>query len=202
MTSLGFRRDRRTGRASWRRTEEGVETDLVVVPSAHDFFQGRGRFTIEVSEWDPVSGRVTNERLAVLLDDDQRERLRALIDEVRRRMPRPDPDLLDELTEDERRWYLSGFDPVRAPFLLSEDVWFEYVDEQDAAAAFTFVGEVLPTCLGILTRVGIEEHARRSAAGADDDGSRHLLWGLDAVLGSGSRDPHDAPRPVRSADDR
>lgn len=173
--------------------------EMVVVPSAHNFVQGRGRFTIELSEADANEGRVSNYPLTFLLDDDQRERLRELVNAVRRRMPPPDPDILRGLTDGERRWYLAGFAPVGAPFPTAQDVWFEYVDEEDAAAAFRFVAEVLPACLAALTRVGAEEDARRSGAptgaGRMDDADA-IIESIRSSLRLGpysDRDPQSLP---------
>lgn len=111
------------------------------------------------------------------------------------------PDILRELSDGERRWYLSAFGPLGAPFLPSEDVWFEYVDERDAEAASAFVADVLPAGLSVLTRVAAEEDARRSVAGSGVTKLSGLPSGLDPAppwpVASG---PHEDPELERLLD--
>ena len=87
-------------------------------------------------------------RFCQLLDDEGRERVRAVQNAVIRRLPPPPARVVRLLDEPARGWYLAQGRQVTAAYDPDHDVWFRYRDERDLDAWFGLLPVLLPGVLG------------------------------------------------------
>ena len=91
-------------------------------------------------------------RFCQLLDDEGRERVRAVQNAVIRRLPPAPARVLRTLDEPAREAYLAQGRPVAAPYGPAHDVWFRYRDERDLDAWFRLLPALLPGALAAARR--------------------------------------------------
>lgn len=70
-------------------------------------------------------------RLPRYLDADQLEQVRALQNEVIRRLPKPPTDYFLLQMEDLADWYRAAFRERREPYASNEDIWLRYHQPED-----------------------------------------------------------------------
>ena len=87
-------------------------------------------------------------RFCQLLDDDGRERVRAVQNAVIRRLPPVPARVLRTLDDRARDAYLAQGKQVLAPYSPDHDIWFRYRDERDLDAWFRLLPVLLPGVLG------------------------------------------------------
>jgi hypothetical protein len=87
-------------------------------------------------------------RFCQLLDDEGRERVRAVQNAVIRRLPPAPGHVLRMLDERAREVYLAQGRQVTAPYDPDSDIWFRYRDERDLDAWFRLLPVQLPGVLG------------------------------------------------------
>jgi hypothetical protein len=87
-------------------------------------------------------------RFCQLLDDEGRERVRALQNAVIRRLPPVPGRVLRGLDDQARDRYLAQGRQVTAAYGPDQDVWFRYRDERDVDAWFRLLPVLLPGVLG------------------------------------------------------
>ena len=86
-------------------------------------------------------------RFCQLVDDEARERVRAVQNAVIRRMPPAPVRVLRTLDDQARDRYLAQGRQVTAPYGPDQDVWFRYRDERDLNAWFRLLPVLLPGVL-------------------------------------------------------
>ena len=91
-------------------------------------------------------------RFCELLDDEGRERVRAVQNAVIRRLPPAPARVLRTLDERARDAYLAHGRPVTAAYGPEHDIWFRYRDERDLGAWFRLLPVLLPGVLGAARR--------------------------------------------------
>jgi hypothetical protein len=89
-------------------------------------------------------------RFCQLLDDKERERVRAVQNAVIRRLPPAPVRVLRTLDNQARDRYLAQGRQVTAPYGPDQDVWFRYRDERDLNAWFRLLPVLLPGVLGVV----------------------------------------------------
>ena len=89
-------------------------------------------------------------RFCELLDDQGRERVRAVQNTVIRRLPPPPARVLRTLDAPARDAYLAQGRQVTAAYGPDQDIWFRYRDERDLDAWFRLLPGLLP---GVLAAV-------------------------------------------------
>ena len=89
-------------------------------------------------------------RFCQLLDDEGRERVRAVQNAVIRRLPPPPARVLRSLDERAREAYLAQGRQVTTAYRPRHDVWFRYRDERDLDAWFRLLPVLLPGVLGVV----------------------------------------------------
>jgi hypothetical protein len=87
-------------------------------------------------------------RFCQLLDDEGRERVRAVQNAVIRRLPPVPARALRMLDDRARDWYLAQGRQVTAAYEPDHDIWFRYRDERDLDAWFRLLPVLLPGVLG------------------------------------------------------
>ncbi len=87
-------------------------------------------------------------RFCQLLDDEGRERVRAVQNAVIRRLPPAPVQALRMLDDRARDWYLAQGRQVTAAYEPDHDIWFRYRDERDLDAWFRLLPVLLPGVLG------------------------------------------------------
>ena len=87
-------------------------------------------------------------RFCQLLDDEGRERVRAVQNAVIRRLPPAPARVLRTLDERARDEYLAQGRQVAAAYGPDHDIWFRYRDERDLGAWFRLLPVLLPGVLG------------------------------------------------------
>jgi len=87
-------------------------------------------------------------RFCQLLDDEGRERVRAVQNAVIRRLPPPPARALRTLDERARDGYLAQGRQVTAAYGPDHDIWFRHRDERDLDAWFRLLPVLLPGVLG------------------------------------------------------
>ena len=87
-------------------------------------------------------------RFCQLLDDEGRERVRAVQNAVIRRLPPAPARVLRTLDEHAREVYLAQGRQVAAAYGPDDDIWFRYRDERDLGAWFRLLPVLLPGVLG------------------------------------------------------
>lgn len=89
-------------------------------------------------------------RFCQLLDDEGRERVRAVQNAVIRRLPPAPARVLRMLDDRARDRYLAQGRQVTAPYEPEDDIWFRYRDERDLDTWFRLLPVLLP---GVLAAV-------------------------------------------------
>ena len=89
-------------------------------------------------------------RFGQLLDDEGRERVRAVQNAVIRRLPPAPARVLRTLDDRARDAYLAQGKQVLAPYSPDHDIWFRYRDERDLDAWFRLLPVLLPGVLGVV----------------------------------------------------
>ena len=89
-------------------------------------------------------------RFCQLVDDEARERVRAVQNAVIRRMPPAPVRVLRTLDDQARGRYLAQGRQVTAPYGPDQDVWFRYRDERDLNAWFRLLPVLLPGVLRVV----------------------------------------------------
>ena len=89
-------------------------------------------------------------RFCQLLDDEGRERVRAVQNAVIRRLPPAPARVLRTLDDRARDAYLAQGKQVLAPYSPDHDIWFRYRDERDLDAWFRLLPVLLPGVLGVV----------------------------------------------------
>jgi hypothetical protein len=117
------------------------------------------QFTTEFqvsSEDRPGAGGATvvRARLNALLQPEERESLRALQNDVIRRLPAPPPEhyILQMPDERVRVWYRAKFATVSQPYSERDDVWMRYHESADVKRWADFVLPLLPAVSERLSR--------------------------------------------------
>ena len=87
-------------------------------------------------------------RFCQLLDDEGRERVRAVQNAVIRRLPPAPARVLRTLDESARDAYLAQGRQVTRAYNPEHDIWFRYRDERDLGAWFRLLPVLLPDVLG------------------------------------------------------
>jgi hypothetical protein len=87
-------------------------------------------------------------RFGQLLNDEGRERVRAVQNAVIRRLPPAPARVLRTLDDRARDAYLAQGKQVTAPYRPDHDIWFRYRDERDLDAWFRLLPVLLPGVLG------------------------------------------------------
>jgi hypothetical protein len=91
-------------------------------------------------------------RFCQLLDDEGRERVRAVQNAVIRRLP-PAPARVPRALDDRARdRYLAQGKQVTAPYRPDHDIWFRHRDERDLDAWFRLLPLLLPGVLEAVRR--------------------------------------------------
>ena len=91
-------------------------------------------------------------RFCQLLDDEGRERVRAVQNAVIRRLPPAPARVVRSLDERARAVYLAQGRQVTTAYSPAHDVWFRYRDERDLDAWFGLLPALLPGVLGAVRR--------------------------------------------------
>ena len=91
-------------------------------------------------------------RFCQLLDDEGRERVRAVQNAVIRRLPPVPARVLRMLDDRARDCYLAQGRQVTAAYEPQDDIWFRYRDERDLGAWFRLLPVLLPGVLGAARR--------------------------------------------------
>ncbi len=86
-------------------------------------------------------------RFCQLLDNEGRERVRAVQNTVIRRLPPAPARVLRMLDDRARDWYLAQGQQVTAAYSTQHDIWFRYRDERDLDAWFRLLPVLLPGVL-------------------------------------------------------
>jgi hypothetical protein len=89
-------------------------------------------------------------RFCQLLDDEGRERVRAVQNAVIRRLPPAPAPVLRTLEGRARDWYLAQGRQVTAAYRPDQDIWFRHRDERDLDAWFRLLPVLLPGVLAAL----------------------------------------------------
>jgi hypothetical protein len=152
FAAAGFERREASAGALWQR------------PAGHEFIVGwvqptrspdasgwyGSRFIIEFRRGAPPRAGVLGpgSRFCQLLDDEGRERVRAVQNAVIRRLPPAPVRVLRMLDERARDSYLAQGRQVTAAYGPDHDIWFRYRDERDLDAWFRLLPVLLPGVLG------------------------------------------------------
>ena len=86
-------------------------------------------------------------RFCQLLDDEGRERVRAVQNAVIRRFPPAPARALRTLDDSARDWYLAQGKQETVAYGPDHDIWFRYRDERDLDAWFRLLPVLLPGVL-------------------------------------------------------
>jgi hypothetical protein len=142
--------------AVWQRLAGQEFVVAWVQPTRHPDASGwyGSRFIIEFRRGaQPRSGVLgPGFRFCQLLDDEGRERVRAMQNAVIRRLPPAPAGVLRTLDEGARGVYLAQGRQVAAAYGPDDDVWFRYRDERDLGAWFRLLPVLLPGVLGSVRR--------------------------------------------------
>jgi hypothetical protein len=150
----GFERRSASAAAVWHRQagEEFVVAWVQPTRSPDEYGWYGSRFIIEFRRGAQPRAGVLGPgfRFCQLLDDEARERVRALQNVVIRRLPPAPARVLRTLDEQARDRYLAQGRQVTAPYGPDQDVWFRYRDERDLAAWFRLLPVLLPGVLRVV----------------------------------------------------
>lgn len=150
LKSLGFKRQKAF--LSWSREHAGQHTVLwcQVSRDGWDDYAG-SKFVVEFQRSEspeagaPASSRA---RLVKFLTDDQRAEAWRLQGQVVADLSRPPcthPTL--HISPDVTRWYLEKFEPLRAAFNPSDDLWLRYAKPEHVRMWAEFLRRVVPGCI-------------------------------------------------------
>ena len=150
LKSLGFKREKAL--LSWSRQHGGKFTVLwcQVSRDGWDDYAG-SKFVVEFQRSEnPEAGApsTARARLVKLLTDDQRGeawRLQSRVIADLSRPPRTHPTL--HISADVTRWYLEKFEPLRAAFSPSDDLWLRYAKPEHVRMWAEFLRRVVPACV-------------------------------------------------------
>jgi hypothetical protein len=152
----GFERRQASAAAVWHRPagQEFVVAWVQPTRSPDAFGWYGSRFIIEFRRGAPPRAGVLGPgfRFCQLLDDEGRERVRAVQNAVIRRLPPAPAPVLRRLDERARDWYLAQGRQVAAPYRPDQDIWFRYRDERDLDAWSRLLPVLLPGVLGAVER--------------------------------------------------
>lgn len=145
----GFTRTR--SMLSWARPH-GAESIVFWFQVTHDGWDryAGSKFTMEFAlSSQPVVGTGrARERIGRLLDDEAREGLRKIQNQVISSLSRPPKDYYAlHVSEDVTEWFLSKFKPVRHAYSDIDDIWFRYHDPAHVQAWGRFIVGLLPSCI-------------------------------------------------------
>jgi hypothetical protein len=94
-------------------------------------------------------------RLGELLDDVGRERVRAVQNDVIRKLPPAPREALAAIHGDTPHWYLAHGEQRVQPYSATEDLWFRHREQQDLDQWWALLRELLPGALReVDTRLG------------------------------------------------
>ena len=152
FAAQGFDRREASAAAIWHRPagEEFVVAWVQPTRSPDAFGWYGSRFIIEFRcGAQPRSGVLgPGFRFCQLLDDEGRERVRAVQNAVIRRLPPAPARVLRVLDDRARARYLAQGAQVTAAYSPDHDIWFRYRDERDLDAWFRLLPVLLPGVLG------------------------------------------------------
>ena len=150
----GFERRSASAAAVWHRPagEEFVVAWVQPTRSPDAYGWYGSRFIIEFRRGAQPRAGVLGPgfRFCQLVDDEARERVRAVQNAVIRRMPPAPVRVLRTLDDQERDRYLAQGRQVTAPYGPDQDVWFRYRDERDLNAWFRLLPVLLPGVLRVV----------------------------------------------------
>ena len=150
----GFERRSASAAAVWHRPagEEFVVAWVQPTRSPDAYGWYGSRFIIEFRRGAQPRAGVLGPgfRFCQLVDDEARERVRAVQNAVIRRMPPAPVRVLRTLDDQERGRYLAQGRQVTAPYGPDQDVWFRYRDERDLNAWFRLLPVLLPGVLRVV----------------------------------------------------
>ena len=152
FAAAGFARGEVSAAAVWQRPAGREFVVAWVQPTrSPDAFGWYGsRFIIEIRRGAQPRAGVLGPgfRFCQLLDDEGRERVRAVQNAVIRRLPPAPARVLRKLDDRARDEYLAQGKQVTAAYSPDDDVWFRYRDERDLDAWFRLLPVLLPGVLG------------------------------------------------------
>jgi len=158
LAGIGFRRTPRATAASWLRAEGDRWLILWFQPSQTNYVGQPGfKFTVEfeLAVEPTYGGNGRRARLAALLTDAERERLRALENRVIASLPPPDPHIARRLDKRTRESWLRGWRFIDKPYGPHDDVWFRQAGEADARELLALIRVALPGAIDrFLVRAG------------------------------------------------
>jgi hypothetical protein len=150
LKALGFKRQRSF--LSWSRPLAGLNTVIWFQVSRDGWDEYAGsQFVVELqrSEGDePGMPAVQRMRLAKLIDDEARERIRILQNDVIRSLHRaPSTYALFQVSPEVTGWYLKKFEQHRLPYDAAEDLWFRFAEPEHVKRWGKLIVELLPELL-------------------------------------------------------
>ncbi len=150
----GFERRSASAAAVWHRPagEEFVVAWVQPTRSPDAYGWYGSRFIIEFRRGAQPRAGVLGPgfRFCQLVDDEARERVRAVQNAVIRRLPPAPVRVLRTLDDQARDRYLAQGRQVTAPYGPDQDVWFRYRDERDLNAWFRLLPVLLPGVLRVV----------------------------------------------------
>ena len=150
----GFERRSASAAAVWHRPagEEFVVAWVQPTRSPDAYGWYGSRFIIEFRRGAQARAGVLGPgfRFCQLVDDEARERVRAVQNAVIRRLPPVPVRVLRTLDDQARDRYLAQGRQVTAPYGPDQDVWFRYRDERDLNAWFRLLPVLLPGVLRVV----------------------------------------------------
>jgi len=156
FAAAGFERRVPSAAAVWQQPagQEFVVAWVQPTRSPDAFGWYGSRFIIEFRRGaQPAAGVLgPGFRFCQLLDDEGRERVRAVQNAVIRRLPPAPPRVLRLLDDRARDRYLAQGKPVTTAYGPDHDVWFRYRDERDLDSWFQLLPLQLPAVLGAVRR--------------------------------------------------
>jgi hypothetical protein len=157
FVAQGFERRERSAAAVWQRPAEQEFVVAWVQPTRSPDALGwyGSRFIIEFRRGaQPRVGVLgPGSRFCQLLDDEGRERVRAVQNAVIGRLPPVPNRVLRILDDPARDSYLAQGRLVTAAYEPDQDIWFRYRDERDLDAWFRLLTVLLP---GVLSAVQLK----------------------------------------------
>jgi hypothetical protein len=151
----GFKRTPETANASWYKHVGDEYVIVTFQPSpAHDPWGYTGsKFVVNFERsqqpfWGTAPGHgAYRNRLANLLDNDQRERLRQIQNSTMAEIGPPPPEHLERLPEELRAYELKQIEPAREPYGAHEDVWLRQNGPEHVSRWMDFIEDVLPAAM-------------------------------------------------------
>ncbi len=147
LAELGFARIRGASVAGWARPQGERWLLLWFQPSRWNDAQSAGyQFTVELrlAATPKLDAHGPAARLPRLLSNDDRERLRKMVNRVIARLPPPDAVLIRSLPDAVRSVLLADRQPRLHPYGDDEHVWFRQAGAADVDELLAFIERVLP----------------------------------------------------------